>query len=979
MALMMSECYALDIAVRGSEPKYTVVVAKDAHPAYKSAAKEFCDFVEQMTSVRLPVVDDAGVLPSAAVLIGPNRHSQSLLKEKYALDGMDEDSFLLKAVGPHVVVLGKRRGGQYGVYELLERFGGCRWYASWHSVIPKAERFAVPSDLDDFQKPAFMMREPFWFDMFRTMQAVRNKCNGNAMKLTEANGGKVNFGGAYFVHTFGILVPVKKYWDNHPEYFSEIDGKRLKDRTQLCLSNPDVLKIVTNGVLGWIKSNPTATIFSVSQNDFYNPCQCAGCKALKGKYGTESGVMIWFVNQVAEAVEKEYPNVLIETLAYQYTREPPKNIKPRHNVLPRLCTIELDFAHSITESNCPQNIRFREEIGAWAAISKQLFVWDYVTDFRHYLAPFPNFYALQGNVQFFRDNHVIGVMEQGAYQGDHADFAELKGWILAKLLWNPDADVMVLLDDFTKGYYGAGAPYVRQYFDELHERVKDPNLKLSIGERIERASYLDDQFLIHAQELWEKAVDAVKDDPACLYNVRKGAMTVYYAQLVRLPKITPGFDWDEDGMHFDEATRRIGDLAAKFLTSSEPVDGRNIRFAEGEGNRGKLFIEYCKSFQPDAPLFFKKSSGATIAISPKLGGAVGVFKQSDGHNWLSCRLNGVAFEALPANDGAVSECKITEELPNGFVYSMPLGKKGRLAGRIETEGTALKCEYTASAAQEKVAEGRRLTVGLRLGNQANVCWRTVGCEWTECLTPDRELAGYFCIGASNADFRAFEVASPATGRAVRIEFSKKLPESVSMVVHPEMGDVQLCAVRSNEISADGSEEFTVVVTPLGKTSGLPPSKTRSRSDKARVLMEDCNLSIEKRGKWGDNAVDPKAGDGRAMKLYNTHYEWCLNANIDFFELTPGIEYAVRFRVRVDKKRPHGMAFWAGVYSHSLRKDRGSIKPQLEKLDGEYHWFTVAKLVPDPLKSQIIWMGPGGPAVNGVYVDRMEMVPTSENE
>ncbi|MGF1616068.1 MAG: DUF4838 domain-containing protein, partial [Gammaproteobacteria bacterium] len=45
------------------------------------------------------------------------------------------------------------------------------------------------------------------------------------------------------------------------------------------------------------------------------------------------------------------------------------------------------------------------------------------TNFRNYIGPFPNILSLQGNVKFFRDQNVVGLFEQGAYQGRHAEFA----------------------------------------------------------------------------------------------------------------------------------------------------------------------------------------------------------------------------------------------------------------------------------------------------------------------------------------------------------------------------------------------------------------------------------------------------------------------------------------------------------------------------------------------------------------------------
>ena len=980
LAAAASHCAALDIAVKGKAPEYTIVIAKDAHPAFQSAAKEFADFVEQITGVRLPQADDSAPLPAKAVLIGPNRHSSALLGDKYNLNDMDMDSFLLKTVGTHLIVLGKKRGGQYGVYELLERFGGCRWYASWHSVIPKADRFSVPSDLDDFQKPAFFMREPFWFDMFRTMQALRNKCNGNRMNLTAANGGNVKFGGGH-VHTFNPLVPLSKYWETHPEYYSEINGKRIGQTTQLCLSNPDVLKIVTEGILDRIRKDPEATIFSVSQNDCHNPCQCVNCKALKEKYGTESGVLIWFVNQVAENIEKEFPNVLIETLAYQYTREPPKNIRPRDNVLPRLCSIELDFAHDIYTSNCDENIKFRKELETWGKISKQLFVWDYVTDFAHYLGPYPNFFALQGNVKAFRDNHVIGLMEQGAWQADHADFAELKGWVLAKLLWNPDVDVMALLDDFMKGYYGKAAPYVRQYFDELHDRVKDPNFNLRTFIGMNNG-YLTDEFLLHAQDLWEKAIDAVKDAPPYLYNVRKGAMTVYYAQLARLSRITPTYEWTDKGVVFDAKSRRVGELAVKFLDCAAPVDGRVTRISEGQDMDGE-FVKYCRSFVADKPVESVTVDGMNATVAACLGGAVGILSGKDGRNCLSGRLGGMSFTSWPADTLSFAQFKIIQKRPDGFTFAGPFSSASGMTGDLTLADGTLKCEYTVMPNKGKETVPRLFTASFRLGNETNVCWRKGGGEWIECATPKMEQIGFFAL-TGVSDGVPIDIASPKTGRAVRLTFTKAVPQHFTLVVYPEFGDVKFVAYQDGDIVSGDKRTVSVEVRPLGKVGGLPKSIQMVKSDRKRVFMEEYEFN-KLSSEWGKIATDYKAGNGEAAQLFNTHYEWCVQFQPDYTKLTPGVKYALRFRIRVDA-RPgkRGQAFWCGLYSETNKRDIGMITPNVTEMDGEYHWYTAAtNWVADPKEDVTIWAGPGQftdnneTSVNSVYVDCLEIVPMDE--
>jgi len=87
-------------------------------------------------------------------------------------------------------------------------------------------------------------------------------------------------------------------------------------------------------------------MISISQNDWHGYCECEKCKTLDEQEGTHAGALIHFINAVAEEVEKEFPDILIETLAYQYTRVPPKHVRPRRNVVIRLCSIECAFAET---------------------------------------------------------------------------------------------------------------------------------------------------------------------------------------------------------------------------------------------------------------------------------------------------------------------------------------------------------------------------------------------------------------------------------------------------------------------------------------------------------------------------------------------------------------------------------------------------------------------------------------------------------
>jgi hypothetical protein len=744
----------LTLATRGQPAAYTIVCPANVSTSQLYAAEEFQKFTEQMTGVKLPIIKDDGPLPEHAVLLGETRHTAKLLGGNADVAALGADGFRLKSCPPHLVIFGGPvRGTLYGVYETLERFGGCRWYATWHRVIPTLNTFTVPL-IDETQKPAFAMREPFWFDLFDGDLAARNKANGNAMRLSDKHGGKsFRFGSGLFCHTFNPLCPPEEFFDKHPEYFSEIKGKRVKEHSQLCLTNPDVLKIVTGRVLARIRKDPAAKLFSVSQNDWYNFCTCPACKAIDDREESHAGTLITFVNQVAEAVEREFPNVWIETLAYQYTRKPPKTVRPRHNVVPRLCTIECDFSQPLDVSEYAQNRKFVEDIKGWSGMAKQLFIWDYTTNFRTYTGPFPNVLALRGNAQFFRNNQVVGLFEQGAYQGRHGDFAELKAWLLAKWLWNPDLPAEPLLKDFFQGYYGAAAPLVRQYFDEVHTFYgTSTNTPLRIFEDVKNPT-IPDTFYTRAAGLWQQAEAAVKDSPAHAYNVRMGAFPVLFARWARLPPFEEKKVWVTSNPNLYDVPAEHRALATDLLARF--TEAKNIRLSEGQESHEKMLNTWRFLVQPLKP-------------------------------------------------------------------------------------------------------------------------------------------------------------------------------------------------------------------PV--TSGQP-----------QAIVEDKLLSLGQRGNWGDTVADPLAEDGSAMKLYNTHYEWCTTLPFSQVAFDPDKTYRLRMRVRVEKEPGKaGEAFWSGVYDAKNKKGRGGCDRKTAAISDGYEWYDVAEWVPET--AHYFWIGPGrfdkkagaASAIRALYVDRLEI-------
>ncbi len=410
---------------------YRIVIGEEASESERWAAQELQHWLKEISGAEFGLQSSNH---PKKIIVGFNKLTQKLLGNSAQEPAEEDESFTYRNFGPDIFIWGgKARGTLYGVMTFLEKELGCRWYTSRVSVIPKKPAYTFDY-LYHSEKPGIRVRNDFYYEAFEPIWAARNKVNG-AMSYREQPGGVEGY---WAVHTFYPLMPPEEFFADHPEYYSLIDGKRTFDHAQLCLTNADVLKIITERLKKTIEEKPEYLIYSVSQNDWSNPCQCENCQAIALKEESEAGPIVWFVNQVAEDIEKDYPDKYVGTLAYSYTRKPPKTIKPRENVVIRLCSIECCFAHDF--NSCPENASFVSDLQGWSAIAPHLYIWDYVVNFSHYIMPYPNFRVLKNNIRMFRDNKAIGIMEQAAYQSRGGEFAELRAYVISKLLWNPECD-----------------------------------------------------------------------------------------------------------------------------------------------------------------------------------------------------------------------------------------------------------------------------------------------------------------------------------------------------------------------------------------------------------------------------------------------------------------------------------------------------------------------------------------------------------
>ena len=503
---------------------YAIILGPEASESEQFAASEIQRCIQKSSGILIPIKKSGEKHEEGRIILGFNDESHSL--GLAAAPSVEDESFVYKNVGKDILIYGgSRRGTMYGAFSFLERELGVRWYTSKVTDIPQrsAYRFDI---LYHTEKPGVRVRNDFYFDAFEPGYAAHNRVNG-VMGSRVQHGG---FEGYWGVHTFNTLVSPEKYFDSHPEYFSLIGGKRSRDRSQLCLTNPDVLRITIENIREIMRKEPQYLIYDVSQNDWIGYCTCEHCQAISKAEGSESGLMIWFVNQVAAAVEKEFPDKYIGTLAYVYTRTPPKTIRPRNNVVVRLCSIECCFSHDF--HSCPMNTSFLKDMEALGKIAPHMYIWDYVVSYADYLSPFPNFNVLQSNIKDFQRNNAIGIMEEGDFQSDGGELAELRAYVFAKLLWNPDLNYQELLNDFISGYYGHSGTYIRQYFDMVQGLVtKDVHVTPNMS--CENTLFTND-FMNKSLALFEMA-EKIADNDEIIRRVELASIGILYMKCIRMP------------------------------------------------------------------------------------------------------------------------------------------------------------------------------------------------------------------------------------------------------------------------------------------------------------------------------------------------------------------------------------------------------------------------------------------------------------
>lgn len=585
-----------------SQAKCAIVLARAAIAPERTAAKELAAYLGKVTgadlSVRTAGEEDR---TGPCIYVGPAKcaedcgiHALSLAPEEWSV----------RTVGADLVLVGGRpRGTLYAVYHLLEDVIGVHWWNPWEEHVPSRETLRIPA-VDGHGEPVFGQRcldttshlvrgEPE-----AHLYAVRNRVNADLiLDIPFSCGGEDDFGPPYMCHVEGQYHAAWRgdgTFKEHPDWLAMKDGKREVQsswtKNQLCLSNPGMRVAFLNKLKGHIRETRGQPVppmlFDVSLNDVPSLCECDPCQGIVKKHGWgDSGLLLDFVDYLADGIRDEYPGVIIETLAYLDTEPIPTGIKPRPNVAIRLCDTKSTYTAPIGRDS-----HFVKCLRGWSTLTDGLMVWDYHTNSSDLAQPMPFEQGSQPDLQLCREYGVVGVMTQ-FHHPVFEDLRDLRLWLLAKLYEDPYLDQAALIETFTDGFYGPAAGHIREYIASLGAAARAKPSNVYTATRLSSCKYLTPAFLHEMQNRFDDAEEAVAGSEGLRRRVRHARIAIDKATVARFPQIWN--QWEADGGKPGELPLDRDQVAARLRDTAETLWRLRARRAESQMSPGWRLTTFC--------------------------------------------------------------------------------------------------------------------------------------------------------------------------------------------------------------------------------------------------------------------------------------------------------------------------------------------------------------------------------------------------
>ena len=540
----------------GSGLPEVLIVPDNPTAVEKHAEKELIFFWQKAVGSKLAVHKNSDLEKfrlKKKIILGNINIQKKLADEEWLIAPLEHGTVLLAGGGD--------RGNLYAVYEFLERVLGIRFYGIADTFIPRNEQIKMP--VNKITGKPYLPYRMMAMSVRSGKQAAkeslfmgRNRIQGpnTPGRMRLAGSGAWNmYGSPWRCHTFGIYTREPDAPKKMECYSLDRFGKRLKAVNgsgpgQPCLTHPEMIDFFKKKLRYYIEKDRKNTtqdqwpnVYNISVNDNVDFCRCQNCRKRWQTTGGPGGNDMEFINTLAEDIEKDYPDVIIETFAYTYSMEPSK-IKPHKNVMVQFAALGREFSHGFRYTTrsllTDHNRQARECLKKWSSISNTLSIWSYGIFYHETtLSPYTIVRGLKDDFSVYTANKVKSIyfeneITRAFRKGKRAplmpSFADLKAYTFARLTIDPELDIEKHIKEFMENFYGPAAPYMSEYL-LLLEKSQLTGLMEDVA--LNGRAFLSPEFFRKSYELMAKAEKAAAKHPGCLRRLRREYYTLDHAAL----------------------------------------------------------------------------------------------------------------------------------------------------------------------------------------------------------------------------------------------------------------------------------------------------------------------------------------------------------------------------------------------------------------------------------------------------------------
>jgi len=456
LILLMTICFTAIVTLRGDnitiienrKTDYSIVIPdNDPGNRIRRGANLLQKLLKESTGAEIPILNESShKKEKPAFYLG---NTSAAKAAEIPIDSLKAWTYLKRVAGNDIFLAGSDaqvlssdpnyayKGTLKAVTSFLEDEVGVRFLLPGPNglYVPKLSKLNVNKTLNSQKTPSFS------YCSQRPLGEVYDIANNYFRKLKYR---------AYGGHSYYHAVPKKKYAKSHPEYFALRAGERDSSMNHLCISHPEVQKLMIK--LMEKEFDKGYEWVQLAQTDGYQPCECDMCSALDD----DPAEALWKVHvKLAKEMNKRRPGKKVVILSYNPTWHPPKTIKK----LPRNVMIEL----------CHYEERDFKE---WGKYTSGFLVYLYNWGYYHVLGftpkRTPHFAGEQ--IKSFVRNKVKGVYKAG--------FGELLGlegpvyYVFGKMIQNPSLFASTILEDFYQKAYGKAYAPMKAFFEKMYERLE---------------------------------------------------------------------------------------------------------------------------------------------------------------------------------------------------------------------------------------------------------------------------------------------------------------------------------------------------------------------------------------------------------------------------------------------------------------------------------------------------------------------------